>query len=185
MRCFIAVDIPADIKSAINGLIRKDGPAGGLRWVPECNMHLTLKFLGDVSDDRAAAIVQKLRDVVSLHSPFPARIEGTGAFPNIKRPNVLWVGFERAAPLKALFLDMEAGLAELGIEKENRPFSPHLTIGRVRDLKGIDPAIRELSTYKETFFGTIDVHEILLMKSILKPEGAEYSRVAVLALHKE
>jgi 2'-5' RNA ligase len=185
MRSFIAIDITAEIKAVIGGIVRKAGESAGIRWVPENNMHLTLKFLGEVKEDIVPAIAQILHAAAVKQKPFSVGIRGAGAFPNLRRPNVLWIGFEASSTLKVLFDDMETGLAELGIAKEVRPFSPHLTIGRVRDLKGIDPVVRELSTYKDTFFGTIDVREILLMKSVLKPAGAEYSKVAVIELNKE
>jgi 2'-5' RNA ligase len=185
MRSFIAIDIPAEIKSAIGDIVRKTGGSCGIRWVPESNMHLTLKFLGEVKEDLVSAIEQRLRAAAAHQRLFSIGIRGAGAFPNLRRPSVLWVGFEASARLKALFDDMETGLAELGIAKEDRPFSPHLTIGRVKELKGIEPVVRELSTYKDTFFGTIDVREILFMKSVLNPAGAEYSKVAVIKLNKE
>jgi RNA 2',3'-cyclic 3'-phosphodiesterase len=185
MRCFIAIDMPQEIKSAISGIICKIGPVSGIKWIPECNMHLTLKFLGDVKDDLVTVIGQRLQSATAHNSAFSVDMRGVGGFPGIKRPNVLWVGFDRSEPLKALFNDIESALAELGFARENRPFSPHLTIGRVKDSKGIEPALRELSTYKDTFFGTIGVNEILLMKSVLKPSGAEYSKVTVIRLNRE
>jgi RNA 2',3'-cyclic 3'-phosphodiesterase len=185
VRCFVAIDIPQEIKSAISGIIRKIGRVEGIRWVSESNMHLTLKFLGEVGDTLVPDIEKRLRAVGARHRFSSTGIRGTGAFPNLKRPNVLWVGLDRSEPLEALAHDIESELAELGFAGENRPFSPHLTIGRVRDLRGIEPALRELSTYKDTFFGTIEVGEILLMKSVLKPSGAEYSKEAVIRLTKE
>jgi 2'-5' RNA ligase len=185
MRCFIAIDMSQEIKSPISDIIREISSADGIKWVPECNMHLTLKFLGEVKDSIVSDIGNRLQAVAARHNPFSTGIRGAGAFPNLKRPNVLWVGFDKSEPLKALFHDIEVELAELGIEKEGRPFSPHLTIGRGRDLRGIEPALRELSTYKDTFFGTIEVNEILLMKSVLKPSGAEYSKVMTFRLNEE
>jgi RNA 2',3'-cyclic 3'-phosphodiesterase len=185
MRLFIAIDIPQGIKSSISEIIRKIGRVDGVRWVSESSMHLTLKFLGEVKDDLVPGLGRKLKAVSERHKPFSAAIRGSGAFPSLKRPNVLWIGFEKSEPLKALASDIESELAELGFARENRPFSPHLTIGRVKDLRGIEPVAQELSTYKDTFFGTIDVDEILLMKSVLRPSGAEYSKEQVIRLNRE
>ncbi len=185
MRAFIAIDMSPEIKSEIGGIVRKAGTADAIRWVPSRNMHLTLKFLGEIREDLVPEIENRIRVVTAGKGPFSVGIRGTGAFPNLKRPNVLWVGVEPSAPLKAVFDGIEKGLAEIGIPKESRPFSPHLTIGRVRDLRGIESVVRELATYKDTFFGTIDVHEILLMKSVLKPAGAEYSKAAVIRLNQK
>jgi RNA 2',3'-cyclic 3'-phosphodiesterase len=185
MRCFIAIDIPQEIKSAISAIIRKAGRVDGVRWVSESNMHLTLKFLGEVKDSLVPDIGKRLQSVARHHHAFTAGLRGAGAFPNLKRPNVLWVGFEKSEPLKALANDIESALAEMGFDRENRPFSPHLTIARIRDQRGIDPVVKELYTYKDTFFGTISVDEILLMKSVLKPSGAEYTKEAVIRLGRE
>ena len=185
MRAFIAIDMSPEIRSAIGCIVRKAGRPASIRWVPECNMHLTLKFLGEVREDLVPFIEKKMCEAAAGQETFSVGIRGTGAFPNLIRPNVLWVGFEPSPPLKAIFEGIEKGLSEIGIRTESRPFSPHLTIGRVRDLRGIEPVVRELATYKDAFFGTIDVHEILLMESVLKPSGAEYSKAAVIRLNQK
>jgi len=183
MRSFIAIDLPIDIKSSIDRVIQKvSGISRGIRWVPVENIHLTLKFLGDVKDDLVLEIAKRLALVGKHHPPFNISVRGAGAFPNLRSPNVLWVGVDPSPQLDDLFAEIDATLSEAGFEKEGRKFSPHLTIGRVRDRRDIDPVIRELATYKDVFFGTIEVREILLMKSVLKPSGAEYSRAAVIAL---
>jgi 2'-5' RNA ligase len=96
---------------------------------------------------------------------------------------VLWLGIEASDQLEALFREIDAALAEIGFERDGRRFSPHLTIGRVKDRRDVALVVRELSTYKDVFFGTIEVREILLMKSALKPSGAEYSKTAIIALN--
>lgn len=100
------------------------------------------------------------------------------AFTNFKYPNVLWMGIDESGELKRLYEDIEESMFELGFEKEDRKFSPHLTIGRVKDRKGIEPVIKGLYTFKDTFFGSIEVNEVLLMRSVLKSTGAEYSKIA-------
>lgn len=186
MRSFIAIDIPEDIRSSINNVIRSAGAASrGVRWVPVENIHLTLKFLGDVKDDLVPEIIKRLQLTGKHHRPFSVGIRGTGVFPNFRNPNVLWIGIDTSSQLEALFGEIDISLSETGFERESRGFSPHLTIARVKDRRDIDPVVKELATYKDTFFGTIEVREILLMKSILKPSGAEYSKVAVINLNRE
>jgi 2'-5' RNA ligase len=185
MRLFIAIEMPQEIKAAISDVVRNIGRVECVRWVPETNMHLTLKFLGEVKEALAQGIIEKLKEVAGRSRAFQVEVAGFGAFPNLKRPNVLWVGMGKSEPLKTLAGDVDGALAGLGFERETRPFSPHLTIGRVKDQRGIEPVVRELSTYKDTFFGTISVDEILLMKSVLKPSGAEYSKAAVIRLQSE
>jgi 2'-5' RNA ligase len=183
MRSFIAIDIPAYIKSSIDGVIRSvSGSARGVRWVSTENIHLTLKFLGDVRDDLIPEIEKRLKMIGRRFQCFSIGIRGAGAFPNFKNPNVLWLGIEASDWLESLFREIDAALAEIGFEKDSRKFSPHLTIGRVKDRRDVAPVARELSTYKDVFFGTIEVREILLMKSVLKPSGAEYSKTAVIEL---
>jgi 2'-5' RNA ligase len=183
MRSFIAIDIPADIKLAIHDVIRTiSGDARGIRWVSTANIHLTLKFLGDVRDNLIPQIEKRLKLIGKRYQPFSIGIRGAGAFPNFKNPDVLWLGIEASDQLEALFREIDAALAEIGFERDSRKFSPHLTIGRVKDRRDVTPVVRELSTYKDTFFGTIEVCEILLMKSVLKPSGAEYAKVAFIEL---
>jgi 2'-5' RNA ligase len=183
MRCFIAIDMSENIKNAIAGVIEKCGlNAKGIKWVPVRNVHLTLKFLGDVKEDRIPEIEKGLALICVRHDVFNINIRGAGAFPNFKYPNILWIGIDGPEELKRLYEDIEEYMFELGFEKEDRKFSPHLTIGRaigrVKDRKGIEPVIKGLYTFKDTFFGSIEVNEVLLMQSVLKPTGAEYSEIA-------
>ncbi len=184
MRSFIAIAVPPAIKSSIDGVIRSiSGDVRGIRWVSTENIHLTLKFLGDVSDDLVSDIENRLKLIGKRYQPFSTGIRGAGAFPNFKNPNVLWLGVEVSDQLGALFRDIDATLSEIGFEKDSRRFSPHLTIGRVKDRHNIGRVLNELSTYKDAFFGTIEIREILLMKSVLKPSGAEYSKAAIIKLN--
>jgi 2'-5' RNA ligase len=183
MRSFIAIDLPPDIKESIRGVICElSAGATGIRWVSVENIHLTLKFLGEVKEDLVPKVEKQLRAAAVKHKAFNITVRGAGAFPNLRSPNVLWIGIEVSEALLSLFRDIEAGMAGLGFEPEARRFSPHLTVGRVKDKNGTEPAMRRLSTYKDTIFGTIDVQEIRLMKSVLKPSGAEYSSVADIGL---
>lgn len=179
MRCFIAIDMPENIKDAIAGVVEKCSHGQkGVRWVSVENIHLTLKFLGDIKEDLISEIEKGLASICMRHDVFNINIRGVGAFPNFKYPNVLWIGIDGSSELKEIYGDIEEFMSELGFEKEDRRFFPHLTIGRVKDRKGIEPVIKELYTFKDTFLGSIKVNEVLLMRSILKPAGAEYSKIA-------
>ncbi|WP_333652563.1 RNA 2',3'-cyclic phosphodiesterase [Dissulfurispira sp.] len=179
MRCFIAIDMSGNIKNAIAGVIEKCGlNSKGVRWVAVENIHLTLKFLGDVKEDLIPEIQKGLALICMRRDVFNINIRGAGAFPNFKYPNVLWMGIDESEELKRLYEDIEESMFELGFEKEDRKFSPHLTIGRVKERKGIEPVIKGLYTFKDTFFGSIEVNEVLLIRSVLKPTGAEYSKIA-------
>ncbi|HMK56084.1 MAG TPA: RNA 2',3'-cyclic phosphodiesterase [Dissulfurispiraceae bacterium] len=186
MRSFIAIDIPELLRAALRDVIsRMASDSGGIRWVQPANVHLTLKFLGEVPDDIVRKIGRRLALIGKIHRPFTVDVRGAGAFPSLRDPNVLWVGLGSSGQLAALYEDIEGSLAEIGFQRERRRFSPHLTVGRVKGMRGIDPVMKVLATYKETFFGTIEVREILLMKSTLKPSGAEYSKIVACKLGED
>ncbi|HEX8947892.1 MAG TPA: RNA 2',3'-cyclic phosphodiesterase [Dissulfurispiraceae bacterium] len=189
IRCFIAVDIPEDVRALIGGVVEKvKGKigAGGVRWVPVGNIHLTLKFLGSVEERSLPEIERRLSDICANSGPFSVAARGTGVFPGPKHPSVLWVGVDESEALNRLYREVDEAMAGLGFEKEGRKFSPHLTIGRaiaravarVKDRRDAVPAAGELATFRDLFFGSINIEEILLMKSVLGPSGVQYSKLA-------
>lgn len=181
LRAFIAVEIPSGIHQAIDkqlAPIRAALNASLVRWVPAENVHLTLKFLGDVSPANLEMLEQMLRVEVSQHRAFELGFGGLGAFPNPKRPRVIWIGIQAPAELGALQHGIEAATATLGYPDERRPFSPHLTIGRVKQNVGSTGMQQIRSALEETkvaSLGTTQVSAVHLFKSDLKPTGAEYS----------
>jgi 2'-5' RNA ligase len=178
MRCFIAIDLSGAVKEGIREVIERLSPtSGSVRWVPVGNLHLTVKFLGEVPEDRVAGIRTVVNDVCLRHEPFEITVRGTGAFPTMRRPNVLWVGIDRSDALERLYADADLSLSDLGIAREARTFSPHLTVGRVKDSRDIEWTVKEFCTFRDTLFGTIEVRELLVMQSVLRPAGAVYSRV--------
>lgn len=179
MRCFIAIDMPETVKRSLGEVInRVKGSSKDIRWIPVQNVHLTLKFLGEVQEETIPAIEKRLSSVCAGFKPFSITASGIGAFPSLKHPATIWVGLDASGELEQLARAVDLSMAALGFEKEERQFSPHLTIGRVKDRKGIEPVIKELYTFKDVFFGSIEVNEVLLMRSVLKPTGAEYSKIA-------
>lgn len=176
LRCFIAIDIPKEIKENISEVINLLSKYGAdIKWVKPENLHITLKFLGKTQDLLISKIKEELSHVISLYSPFLVRIYGTGVFPEIKRPRIIWIGVENTNVLVSLKKDIEESMFMLGYQKEDKMFSPHLTIGRIRSQKDIQNIIAVLNNFKDRFFGNIMIESIKLMKSDLKPEGAEYT----------
>ena len=183
LRAFIAVEIPTKIHKEIE---RQTAPlrvvlsTSLVRWVPTSNIHITLKFLGDISVTQVDKLAQILNAEASQHSVFEIQFGGLGVFPNPKRPRVLWVGIQAPAELEALQSQLEAAVAKLGFPVEKRPFSPHLTIGRVKqhvsptDIQKIRTALEET---KVGALGTSTVTAVHLFKSELKPTGAVYTRL--------
>jgi len=183
LRAFIAVEISSEVHQAIEtktAPIRAALNPSLVRWVPADNVHLTLKFLGDISAANVEMLAQMLAVEVSQHRIFELGFGGLGAFPNPKRPRVIWIGIQAPAGLEALQHGIEAAAATLGYPNERRPFSPHLTIGRVKQnvnsasMQKIRIALEET---KVGSLGTNQVNAVHLFKSDLNPTGAVYTRL--------
>ncbi|MCX8030697.1 MAG: RNA 2',3'-cyclic phosphodiesterase [Thermodesulfovibrionales bacterium] len=178
MRCFIAIDLPKEIKLQIQQLIKSISHLSHeIRWVPFENLHLTLKFLGEIDEKTINKIQQILKKVLGERTPFKISISGVGAFPNTKKPNVLWVGVAPSEELKLLFEAIDTSFVHIGFIREKRGYSPHLTIGRVKDHKNISEVIKSFNEFQGKTFGSFEVSEIYLMRSILHPQGAEYIKL--------
>lgn len=183
LRAFIAVEIPPKIHKEIEnqtGHLRYNLNASLVRWVPTENIHLTLKFLGDISPSNVEMLARNLKAEANQHPFFEIQFKGLGVFPNPKRPRVLWIGIQAPAELAALHFGLEAALVKLGYPSEKRPFSPHLTIGRVKpnaDPDGIQKIRTGLEETKVGTLGSAPVTAIHLFKSELKPSGAIYTRL--------
>jgi len=147
------------------------------------NLHLTLKFLGDVAESRIGAIVDTLKGATSDARVFDAELRGLGAFPSATRPRVVWAGVsEGAHAMVELAGRVDGALAALGFAREGRPFSPHVTLGRVRQ-PGRSQALTEaLRDGAECEFGRIRVAGASLMRSELSPRGARYTELAAVRL---
>ncbi len=183
LRCFIAVEVPGPLKEAvarITEVLKKC--RADVRWVPAENVHLTLKFLGETEESMVVRICDALSERLSSYPPFYINISGVGCFPDIRRPRIIWVGIEESLALKELAGAVESVLADLGYPAEDRAFSPHLTIGRVRALKGITGMMKDLEKLVDYSFGSMEVRRVSLMKSELRPAGAEYSSLAEIHL---
>jgi 2'-5' RNA ligase len=178
IRCFIAIQLPHNIQEEISSYIEKlKKTSHDVRWIKGENIHLTLKFLGEIDSTRVDLIKKNLYPLCDELSQFNIKISGSGCFPNKKRPRVFWLGMEQGKenPLFSLHNWIENKLITLDFEKEKRRFSPHLTLGRVRAKEAVD--FSDLFTFIEKKpFSSINfkVEEIFFMQSILKPTGAEY-----------
>jgi 2'-5' RNA ligase len=183
LRAFIAVEIPPVIHKAID---RKTTPlrdalnSSLVRWVSTSNIHLTLKFLGDVSPANVEMLSQMIGAEADQHKNFTIKFGGLGAFPNPRRPRVIWVGMQAPGELEALHTGIEAAAAKLGYPAEKRPFSPHLTIGRVKRNAGSAGAQKIRQVLEGTQIGSLGsapITDVHLFKSDLKPTGAVYTKL--------
>jgi 2'-5' RNA ligase len=183
LRAFIAIEIPLPIRQAIleqtESLRRALGPAL-VRWVPIENMHLTLKFLGDVSPTNLELISQMLTNEAAGCAPFSIQVGGLGSFPTPRRARVIWVGIQAAAALESLQRGIDSASARLGYESEARPFSPHLTIGRVKQqipATGHQTIRAALEQTQVGALGSAEISAVHLFKSDLQSSGAVYTRL--------
>lgn len=176
VRSFIAIAIPEPIKEQIGKLIGLFGKYNAdVKWTKYENLHLTIKFLGDTPELLLPKIHESLIATVSSFKPFYIRIYGTGAFPNKKYPRVIWAGLEHSEILTSMAQEIEYSMVHFGYQRERKKFNPHLTLGRVRSQKGIIDIMKELEDYQNFDFGNLEVSDVELMKSVLKPKGAEYT----------
>jgi 2'-5' RNA ligase len=181
LRAFVALEIPLEIQDAIQqataGLRKALGPAL-VRWVPPHNVHLTLKFLGDVSPANLEMLQQMLVVETEQQPCFEFEVSGLGIFPTPRRPRVLWIGIQAPATLESLQRSIEAAAERLGYEAEGRPFSPHLTIGRVRQHLSSDQQRRVREAVKGVKVGSLgqtSASGVVLFRSDLQSSGAVYT----------
>ncbi len=177
IRSFIAIELPDDVKNEIGKISnRLKGEIPGVKWVKSANIHLTIRFLGSVTPSKIEEIKNNLPDYLTDVFPFELYLKGAGAFPNTKRARVIWMGLGGdMQPLRHLYEKVSRFLMKLGFPSENRLFSPHLTMGRIKNKipqKIIEKSLNSLVGYKGRNFG---VNELVLFKSELRPEGARYT----------
>jgi len=183
IRTFIAVDLPGQVKDRIEEIVLPLRPLSrSIRWVRPEGLHLTLKFLGEIPEEQLPAIFTALETALCGRSSFHFRLSGLGGFPNLRRPRVLWIGIrEGGEPLRELAGAVEKALVPCGFPPEKRPFSPHLTIGRVRSPRDLQAVLERLPDI-EYASGPITAGTVKVMKSQLKPTGAEYSAQKIIDL---
>jgi 2'-5' RNA ligase len=190
IRCFIAVELPEEIKKGLKELQSRlqKGSQAPAKWGDPYSIHLTLKFLGDVAADKTDAITKAMAEAVQGTSSFHLEVKELGAFPNLQRVQIVWVGVSgEVDKLVRLQQRLESGLEGLGFAPEGRRFTPHLTLARVRDQAS--PIEREnlgqLIAATEFDAGhSFTVEAVNLMKSQLTREGPIYSRLSSVALNQ-
>jgi 2'-5' RNA ligase len=187
IRAFVALDLPADIVDHVSGLqsgLRARGLR--LRWVRPQNVHLTLKFLGDIPEAAVAEMGLALRRASRGSAPLALTVQGLGVFPGIRRARVLWVGLGgQVEALQSLYSRIEDEFAGLGLAREKRGFKAHLTLARMKE----PPASRDLLSALEETGGyeprPFKARWLILYKSDLKPQGAVYTPMVEIDLSKE
>lgn len=179
MRTFIAIELPKEIKQAITALqddlrlVQAD-----VSWTKPENIHLTLKFLGEIEERLVSQVAQACIETAEKFTSFTLSINSAGAFPNTRQPRVLWVGLsEGVEAAQRVQAHLDERLAAIGFEREARAFHPHLTIGRIKSLKGTQALMARADDYQLPPLSFI-AREIVLIHSQLHPAGARYTPLA-------
>lgn len=183
MRTFIAIELPKDIKDRLAGLQEQLKASGAdVKWVGPNNIHLTLKFLGEIDEAKLNQVIKILQDSALEKNNFKISITSLGAFPKINFPRVIWVGIDKGdSEAKAIARDLEERILRIGIPKETRDFSSHITIGRIRSTQNRQNLIGELEKLASDFgqknIFEFSVTRITLFKSTLTPKGPIYEAI--------
>lgn len=187
LRTFIAVELPNDIHDSLQKLqnnLRDSMP--DVRWTKYGNIHLTLKFLGDIEPSKVDKISISIQNIANEFFPFTMSLAGIGAFPNSRKPSIIWVGVEEGSEKIVQIADhIESSMEKLGFAREKRPFRPHLTIGRIRELKHPAVMAKSLENNEIGEIGKFKVEKLSFIKSQLDPSGSIYTTLSEALLKPE
>jgi 2'-5' RNA ligase len=176
VRSFLAIELPKPILRKIEevqGDLRST--RADVRWVNPEKIHLTLKFFGNIEESGIDPIFKSIGEPIRDTSPFSLKVRGVGAFPNLKNPRVIWMGLVDGKEVLILFQkQIETQLEKIGFQPEDRPFHPHLTLGRMKSSRGKEELAGRMEKHKEEEFGDFEVERVILFKSDLKPSGPIY-----------
>ena len=179
LRCFVAVECSGNELTVKFKEVRRmlEATRADMKFVEPENIHLTLKFLGEIDPtlvDQSSQIVKE-----TSFQPFDAKLEGIGVFPNLRRPRVVWAGItEGVSQLAEIWKEVDMKHSKLGFERERRGFSPHITICRVRSGRNRGRLVEEISAHGDYVFGALHVNRIKLKKSVLTSKGPIYTTLA-------
>ena len=165
MRCFLAIDLPEEIKDKIEG-IKRDFKIKGIKLVEKENLHITIKLLGEIDEET----VEKIKNLDLSINPIKVKIKNIGIFPNENYIRVIWLG---ATNLVDLFKEIDEKLSDIGFKKE-REYVPHVTIGRVKFIENKKALKDKIEKHRKIDIGEFEVRSIKLMKSTLTPNGPIY-----------
>jgi len=177
MRLFAGIDIPSEVKRSLERLVTMLRPAAKLRWSPVGNLHITTKFIGAWPDERLEEMKSTLRAVTGI-PPFNISIRGLGWFPNPHHPRIFWAAIRAPESLAALAKATEEAVFTLGIAKETRPYSPHLTLARIDGTPDLAEIRRRIAALDSGDFGEFPVSEFHLYLSDRSPSGSVYTKLA-------
>jgi 2'-5' RNA ligase len=177
IRSFLAIELPKPILRKIEevqGDLRST--RADVRWVNPEKIHLTLKFFGNIEESRIEPIFKSIEEPIRNTLPFSLEVRGVGAFPYLRNPRVIWMGLVDGREVLVSFQkQIETQLEKIGFQPEDRPFHPHLTLGRMKSSRGKEELVGRMERHKEEEFGDFQVERVILFKSDLKPSGPIYT----------
>lgn len=177
VRAFIACSLDEGTRERIRELcVKLKKTDTGIKWVRPEAMHLTLRFLGEIGEDEVELAGEAMQEAAAGASPVRIEVGGYGTFPAGKKPRVIWLGLKKGGPeLYSIFERLEDALQAGGLGPADKPFRPHLTLGRVKSPRGVNRALKILEELAEGSFGDFTAGELVLFKSELHPSGAVYT----------
>lgn len=183
MRLFTAVDLPDELVSALARLIDRLRPEARIKWSSPENLHITTKFIGEWPDEKLDQLMAALGSV-GPREPIPIEVHGVGFFPNPHSPRVFWAAVHAPASLTELARETEAALEPLGIAAEKRPFSPHLTLARIKEPVPLQPLRQAIADLTSVEFGAFTADRFYLYRSKLSPAGSVYTKLSEFSFGK-
>ena len=184
IRSFLAIELPRTIQKKIEeveGDLKSSH--ADVRWVNPEKIHLTLKFFGSIDESKIDPIVKSVEGPIQTVSPFSLKVRGMGAFPHFKNPRVIWMGLVDGKEVLISFQKkLESEFEKIGFKSEERPFHPHLTLGRMKSNRGRDELAGRMERYREEEFGDFQVEKVILFKSDLRPSGPIYTALREIKL---
>ena len=182
MRLFTGLDLPDDLVANLEALLRRLKPAARIQWSPPANLHVTTKFIGEWPEARLEELKAALAGLPGRDA-VPVRIRRVGFLPNPHSPRIFWCGIE-APGLPELAADTDSATAALGIPRDDRPFSPHLTLARIRERVELQPLREAIAALASQEFGSFQAASFYLYQSTLRPSGSVYTKLAEFPLTK-
>ena len=177
MRLFTGLDLPAEVVQALDALLHQLRPTARVKWSAPANLHITTRFIGEWPDARLPDLRAAL-GVLPSHPPIPILIRNLGFFPNPRFPRAFWAGVEASPDLPALASDTDRALEPLGLKPEGRPFSPHLTLARIKDPVPLRKLREAIAALPSLDFGSFTVDRFFLYQSRLSAAGSVYTKLA-------
>jgi len=174
-RIFIAMKVnPGESLLRIQSSLKAVLGGERINWTDPSNIHLTLAFLGDTEEDLIKVVSIMLKQKCTGFGEFSFILKGSGVFKNYSDPRVIWIGIENNEKLMKLNDEIKTGLKDAGFRLEDRPFRPHITLGRIKSIRNTDFLRSSLEKHEDAFIQEVPVREVILFESILKPSGPEY-----------